>query len=1236
MKYAELVNFQPLESVIQINEADDKAKAKLLVSNYVMSDDMADKINRVMLHELNLDEVVDNKGVLLVGNYGTGKSHLMAVISSIAEDRDILTHLNNQKFANYMEPLAGRFEAVRIEIGSTQMSLRNLIFHRVQQDFKKRGITFSFPNQDEIINNKDSLEEMMELFSSKYKDKGYLIVIDEFLDYLGGRKEQDIKRDLGFMRELGEMVKVSRMRIILGVQEKLFDNPSFTFVSETLNRVKDRFEQVIIRKEDTAYVVSERILQKTDEQKAKIREHLQKFCHLYTNMSERLEEYVKLYPIHPSYFDVFNKIYIIENRQILKNISIIIRNILDDTITSDNTGIISYDSYWTFIKDNFALRSNINIKSVVEASALLEDIINRQFTKKVYKPLAIQIIYALSVHRLTTGDTSIRAGLRAEHLRDDLCLYLKDMPESNSEILLSIVQQILKDIKTTVSGQFIEENLENGQYYIDVHKTIDFDEKITQKAAVIDDSTLNQFYYHIVYQCMDWQQRQHVTNYFIYEHTLQWMSRNIFRRGYLFMGLPEERSTAQPPEDYYLYFLPPFGNESYLDDQKADEVFLLFKQEDVFKDHLKIYAASLALKELAEEKNKKSYQDKAEIYRRKLISYLNENKTTCFEVLYQGKKQKLIEVLGSRYKHDTTFKETIDLASSSLFEKYFSTKYPEMPMFKTKLTLDNQAEVIRAGIDYFAGRTNQQAKALLDSFGLIDGDKITVSKSPYAKYFRELVAKLPTNAVVNFNDIYEKNFSDEYLDKKFQLSYALLSIVFIAMIHAGDIVMELENGKLLTASELEILPRTNITDIYHFKFITKPKDIALAELKQLFELLNIPVGFLLNPDSREKGLEKLLEKTSGIARKAAEANYAVTHQFDLWGESLIPHHLIEQYKQSLKRIVDEFSNYQNKYKTVAKLRNFHKSADEMDQIAKDLQVMDVITHLQSFQQKCSSIVTYVQNIELTQKDEEYQSRIVNMKNDFRQIRDRIPNGESLTNAISDVIQHLTDFKIRYTMDYMEEHQKRRLNHQQSEHKGSILSSDTFSRLKRLKVFTFLSASKLTDIESTLSNLKTCFNLTEDKLQASPICPDCKFIIGEKHALVKGQLELIEQRLTDLLTEWTSELFNTISDPLVINHMQYLKQDQQKVIQAFLDTKQLPDQFDQYFIDSVSAVLEGFEPVVVDADELLSQLSELGASDIQLLQNKFLGIISNYTQGKDKEKVRITIRRMERTHETHES
>ena len=74
MKYADLISFNPIESIIQLTSANDVDKEAELVRSYVMSDDMADKLKNNMLSQLRLDEVVDNKGVLLVGNYGTNRT----------------------------------------------------------------------------------------------------------------------------------------------------------------------------------------------------------------------------------------------------------------------------------------------------------------------------------------------------------------------------------------------------------------------------------------------------------------------------------------------------------------------------------------------------------------------------------------------------------------------------------------------------------------------------------------------------------------------------------------------------------------------------------------------------------------------------------------------------------------------------------------------------------------------------------------------------------------------------------------------------------------------------------------------------------------------------------------------------------------------------------------------------------------------------------------------------------
>lgn len=97
MKYSDLISFNPIEDVIQLTMADDANRAKEYVKSYVMSDTMAANLKSPVLDQLQMDEVVDNKGVLVVGNYGTGKSHLMSVISSIAKGMRITFSISRIK-----------------------------------------------------------------------------------------------------------------------------------------------------------------------------------------------------------------------------------------------------------------------------------------------------------------------------------------------------------------------------------------------------------------------------------------------------------------------------------------------------------------------------------------------------------------------------------------------------------------------------------------------------------------------------------------------------------------------------------------------------------------------------------------------------------------------------------------------------------------------------------------------------------------------------------------------------------------------------------------------------------------------------------------------------------------------------------------------------------------------------------------------------------------------------------
>jgi DNA replication protein DnaC len=115
MRYSDLIQFEPIESVIQLLDANRPDEAKKLVATYVISDDMAERITKQIIPQLSFDESVDHKGVLIVGNYGTGKSHLMSVLSLVAEDAKYVPIIRHNKVADAASAIAGKFKVHRIE-----------------------------------------------------------------------------------------------------------------------------------------------------------------------------------------------------------------------------------------------------------------------------------------------------------------------------------------------------------------------------------------------------------------------------------------------------------------------------------------------------------------------------------------------------------------------------------------------------------------------------------------------------------------------------------------------------------------------------------------------------------------------------------------------------------------------------------------------------------------------------------------------------------------------------------------------------------------------------------------------------------------------------------------------------------------------------------------------------------------------------------------------------------------
>ena len=866
MLYKDLVQFTPIETVIQLRDAEKESAAKNLVQTYVISDAMANKLVDMAFPQLQFDRPQDNKGILIVGNYGTGKSHLLSVISAVAEREVLREHLTNARVKEAAKTFAGKFRVVRVEIGSVTRGLREILLDELQAALSSWGIPIVFPPADQVNNNKTLIIQAVAAFQEKYPGMGILLVVDELLDYLRTREQRALILDLGFLRELGEVAASCPFRFMGGLQETLFENPRFSFVAEQLRRVKDRFEQINIAREDITFVVSQRLLKKTDAQKAQIADYLRKFAPLYKSMAERMDEFVDLFPIHPVYVETFENLAIAEKRQVLKTFSTAIRSVLDLEVPLDQPGLISYDQYWKLIQDDPSLRSIDDIARVIEKSNILEGLIQNAYTRPNLKDLAIRIIRALSVQRLTTSDVFIPLGVTAEALRDGLCLYQRLPAEMNTaDFLLDQVQVALKEMMKTVQGQFLSYNPENGQYYLDLKKAVDFDQKIHERGEFMDKSDLNTYFYNALRQALNLSDTTYLTGYSIWFYELPWADHKVTRPGYLFFGPPDERTTAQPPRDFYLYFLPPFMDRAWNDEKLPDEtIFYLTGLDNDFETKIRLYAGATAMANKSTE-YRVEYANKAETYFRGLMRWLQEHMIEKLHIVYQGVDEPIQTVLTRmRSTASQNLEELIRLVASHLFAPEFEDRYPDYPRFQRlsqPVTETARANSAMEAIRRLSGRGSNLGSGVLEGLGILDDqNNIRPYASPYTSHFLKILNDKPEGQVINRGEVIEivaGGLQPVEKDLKYQLEPEWVAVILLALVYNGDIVLSLDGREELDASTLERALTRSMTDLVNFRFYKRPRSLPINLWTMIFEGLGLQPGLVRDENTRETAITEL-------------------------------------------------------------------------------------------------------------------------------------------------------------------------------------------------------------------------------------------------------------------------------------------------------------------------------------------------------------------------------------------
>ena len=1222
MKYSDLISFDPLETVIQLKDSNDEQKARDLIKTFVMSEDLAKRYSDIVIQQIQFEQPVDNKGILIVGNYGSGKSHLMSVISSIAEYTGIFTELQNEDAKEQSKKINGKFKVLRIEIGSVTTPLRDIICSEIEKFLQGEGIDFKFESASKLTNNKFELERMMSEYEPKFPDQGLLLVVDEMLDYLKGRDEQSLFSDFNFLREVAEFCKSSRFRFIAGLQQDLFSNPGFRNAADLLKKFKDRFEQITIVRGDLDYVVKNRLLKKTDAQKGEITNHLDKFKKQFSILSNNFQDFVDLFPINPAYTEILDGLTFIEKRHVLKNISIEINKIFQNEVPTDEPGIISFDSYWKTIANDPVNLSDENITKTMKASKILETKVSSSL-EPTYKDIGLRIIRGLSVYRLVTGDITLKIGLKAEELKDKLLLFDKGSNQQTSSFLTTTIDSILGKIVKITDGSYISQNETSLEWYIDVDKTVNYEEKISQQASILADDKKDGYFSDALKQAMEIEIATHVSGLKIWPYEIIWTDHNSTRDGYLFFGTPNERDTAQPPRQFYLYFIPFFKDPKFVDEKKNDEVFFKFKNlSDDTVDIIKNYAGARDLELTNPQPAKQVYRKHAESELKKLVAAIKQECGDTLQVTYQGESKPLSQIpIYLKGIHNDPFVEIIKSVASEHLKDSFDEKFPEYPTFDELVTKANISEYFMDTIKKIvtgippakSGRNLLSGLKLLDVNGNIDP-----TNSAYAKWFgNQLDAKGP-NVVLNRDDILETRYGEE-LDRHFHIEAEMVVIVLASMVYTGDIELTYPSGKINAGNALD-MKEMKYTELLQFSSLSKVKGLPVNELVALYTLLNLQTGNVKSEKTLEVAVKDLQNKITSLLNAIVTSRERLNDGAICFGKPIFDPTNRGKKIESLDKL-KVFCDSLQKYDSAGRLKNFKMKKDEIDAQKQNLEEFVIIERITGMINELQPLTEYITTGQaLFSQNDDLFKKINTAK---EQTVYSIQKHRSSSEDIKKPLQKLKD---EYIQEYYELHGKVRLDSVQDTKKLKLINSKKYKKLIQLREkISFLDFGNFTKLEAKLDELKLCPDLTKELLQAEPKCkcdfdPSKERDISSEHVLLD-----IDDKLDKIEDDLTSSLHSAMEAAEVKAAIQILSSEEKKSIEDFLNGEPLPDEIGDDFIQVIQRVLAGLESAIISLDELKSALQEGGLPcTYEELFDRFKKILNEKSRKKGIEKTRFKI------------
>jgi len=316
VKIRDLIEVPPVRTVIRLADLADSSLRRHLVETFIFTGEVTFTLANI------LEKVAGSvgKGFFVIGNFGSGKSHLLNVISLIMNDSEARESFkascrdgsaSESKLPELLEQ-AAQVNPLVVEISLVEHSNREYLEEIVLKELSARLQAASGSDVEALLNIDD--KPRREAFAAiaeaikKHNHGGLLLLIDELSEFL--RSKENVRaynEDVRFLQYLGEFAENLPAWIIATMQENIENTGSLA--GELLHKIKDRYPvRFRLSGEHVKEIVAGRLIRKKEEAEIELPRVYDQLQGMFDGLPFSREDFMALYPVHPATVEMLDEL----------------------------------------------------------------------------------------------------------------------------------------------------------------------------------------------------------------------------------------------------------------------------------------------------------------------------------------------------------------------------------------------------------------------------------------------------------------------------------------------------------------------------------------------------------------------------------------------------------------------------------------------------------------------------------------------------------------------------------------------------------------------------------------------------------------------------------------------------------------------------------------------------------------------------------------------------------------